>query len=163
MHHFTAIKAVIKTQSFTIKYFLTFGKKVCGNFYLGNETRYINLDHISVPASTSFNNLFQSLENSIFFHKIVRESNFYFFAEDNFSAKLDFILIISANYFSNEYEIKINLAVQPNFEGTNPSFKKTYLSNTEYKKWNRHLEYSDQQVGAVHSILGNKDVNFSLT
>ena len=55
-----------------------------------------------------------------------------------------------------------NLAVQPNHEkpgGPNfPTNKKIFLSSFEYNLLNKHVEHFDQQLGAGHSLLGNKDV-----
>ena len=34
----------------------------------------------------------------------------------------------------------------------------TFLNNFEYNLLNKHVEYSDQHMGAGHSILSNKDV-----
>ena len=42
----------------------------------------------------------------------------------------------------------------------NPSNTKIYLSNCEYNLLNKHVEYSDQQMDAVHPILCNKDFIF---
>ena len=51
--------------------------------------------------------------------------------------------------------------MQPNYEvsgGAQPHQQKIYLSNIEYAILNKHIEYSDQHLGAVHSLLFNKDV-----
>ena len=50
--------------------------------------------------------------------------------------------------------------MQPNFEGSNPSNTKKYLSNFEYNLLNSHVEYSDQHMGAVHPSLSNIDLKF---
>ena len=44
-----------------------------------------------------------------------------------------------------------NLAVQPNHE-------KIFSSIFEYNLLNKHVDHLDQQMGAGHSLLGNKDV-----
>ena len=55
------------------------------------------------------------------------------------------------------------LPLLPNSEESgepNPSNTKIYLSNFEYNLLNKHVEYSDQHMGAVHPSLCNKDVKF---
>ena len=44
--------------------------------------------------------------------------------------------------------------------GPNSSNTKIYLSNFEYNLLNRHVEYSDQKMGARHSIWCDKDFKF---
>ena len=55
-----------------------------------------------------------------------------------------------------------NLAVQPNHEkpgGPNfPTNKKIFLSSFEYNFLNKHVKHLDQQMGARHYLLGNKDL-----
>ena len=102
-----------------------------GNFYFVPQTSYGNLEQNPVP---SFFNVLQSLEKiAIYFNKNIK--------------KLESLVT--------------NLAVQPNHE------KKIFLSRVEYKLWDQHVEHFDhfdqqmgldQQMGARHSILGNKDV-----
>ena len=56
------------------------------------------------------------------------------------------------NYQSLRKKLRIqNLAVQPNHE-------KILLSSFEYNALYKYVEHFDQQMGAGHSWLGNKDV-----
>ena len=87
-----------------------------------------------------FNNLFfQSLENCFQSH--------YF---------------LQTNLFDCLFVCLENLAVQPNHEkpgGPNfPTNKKIFLSSFEYSFLNKHVKHLDQQMGAGHYLLGNKDV-----
>ena len=94
-----------------------------------NQASYDNLDD---NLRSFFNNLLQkSLETqiTIYFNKMPLENN--------------------NNNIKNLK--KKNLAVQPNHG-------KTFLSSFAYNFWNKHVEHFDQQMGAVHSVLGNKDV-----
>ena len=54
--------------------------------------------------------------------------------------------------------------MQPNFEkpgGPNPpTNKKIFLGNLEYNLLNKYVEYSDQHVGAGHSMWCDKDFKF---
>ena len=80
------------------------------------------------------------------------------------------IAILENNCFSLENCLEnlavqpnsVNLAVQPNHEkpgGPNfPTNKKIFLSSFEYNLQNKPAEHFDQQMGAGHSLLGNKDV-----
>ena len=69
---------------------------------------------------------------------------------------------IEASRFNEKENIykETYLAVQPNYEGAgypNPSTnKKINLSNFEYKILDKHSEYSDQHLGAVHPFLCKK-------
>ena len=68
---------------------------------------------------------------------------------------------VPALLFNNLFD---NLpSVLPNSEESgepNPSNTKKYLSNIEYNLFDKHVEYSDQHMGAEHSIFGNKDDEF---
>ena len=49
----------------------------------------------------------------------------------------------------------------PNYDESgepNPSNTKKYLSNFEFNLWNKHVEYSDQRMGAVHPGPSDIDV-----
>ena len=113
----------------------------CHIFYFGNRTRYGDLEwilgsHIS-RRSNFFNNLCQSLENSIFCNKI-------------------FLIFQSLQNYNVIVNSKLNIPMIPN-PNTN---KKIYLSNLEYILLNKHVEYFDQHVGTKQSILSDKDFKF---
>ena len=60
------------------------------------------------------------------------------------------------NYLKKIEFSKLNLAVQPNHKvagGPNPYYKKTNLSNFEYKILDKQVVYSNQSLGAVHPFL----------
>ena len=88
--------------------------------------------------------IFDKLENNIaiYFNKIQGLENL------NYS-----------NYFNKNFNINKdckrltnkNLAVQPNH-------RIIFLSSFEYNLLNKHAEHLDQQMGAGHYLLGNKDV-----
>ena len=104
------------------------------HFSMTNRESYDYLDNI---LRLSFN-LLQSLE------RLETETAIYFNKMES----------LENNNLKNIKKLKKNLAVQPNHE-------KIFLSRFEHNLWNKHvehLEHLDQQMGAGHSLLGNKDV-----
>ena len=75
------------------------------------------------------------------------------------SLRKEYYFYYGYNLFNN---LQTNLAVQPNHEkpgGPNsPTNIKLFLSSFEYNLLNKHVEHFDQQMGASHYLLGNKDV-----
>ena len=78
---------------------------------------------------------------------------------------------LKKNENKNKNENWLHITVQPNFEmlgGPNPPpphhhhQQKIFLNNFEYNLVRKHVEHSDQQMGARHPMLCNKDVEYSL-
>ena len=67
-------------------------------------------------------------------------------------------------FFSYGYKMQmqkpVQMAVLPNLNST---ITKIYLGNFEYNLVNKHVEYSDQHMGARQSIFSNKAVKIMKT
>ena len=117
-----------------------------GNFYLGNETSYGDWDLIL--GSHIFHLAHSDI--AIFKFKLLVFNNL----------KIDFSKLLVFNNLSDvlntmQPKLEVEVVGVPN---PNPSNnKKILLSNFEYNLLNKHAEYSDQHMGAVHLSLCNKD------
>ena len=112
---------------------------------ISTKTRYGHLEHNL--TSPFFNNLCQSMKNL----------NLFQLKRDKVIILWQFLSLSLEN--SNYYYFCLQNTVQPNHTTSKKIF--IFLSNIEYNLLNKHVEYSDQKMGAGQLILGNKDIKFT--
>ena len=130
-----------------------------GNFFLGPVTRYVDSD--TNLRSSFFNKIYSKV--IIPWHILSFNNLFFQSLENNLFCLFDCLFVCLENLAVQPNSE--NLAVQPNHEkpgGPNfPTNKKIFLSSFEYNFLNKHVEHLDQQMGAGHYLLGNKDVVYT--
>ena len=120
-----------------------------GNLYLANHARYSDLE--CILGSHIYYEYIAIIFNKLKMMKLELEpkpkpKHDYIFYGNKLKTKL-----LNLNNLKNLKKLQKNLAVQPNHE-------KIFLSSFEYNLLNKHVEHLDQQMGAGHYLLGNKDV-----